>query len=114
MVYKPLAMRVALIAGFRQAMPVFRSMIVVAVSVVMWKSLRDFQGVWEEWKAGPGIFHGLFLAILFCGSQYLCVKSVIRKGNRNWQNEHSTFCHPDRIESKVTFGLPTSCRQSYD
>jgi hypothetical protein len=52
MVYKPLAARVALIAGFRRALPVFRYMIVVAVAVVMWESRRDFQGVWEAWKAG--------------------------------------------------------------
>ena len=42
MVYKPLAVRVALIAGFRQALPVFRSMIVVAVAVVMWESPQGF------------------------------------------------------------------------
>ena len=42
MVYKPLAVRVALIAGFRRALPVFRYMIVVAVAVVMWESLQGF------------------------------------------------------------------------
>jgi hypothetical protein len=42
MVYKPLAVRVALIAGFRWALPVFRSMIVVAVAVVMWESPQGF------------------------------------------------------------------------
>jgi hypothetical protein len=48
---------VALIAGFRRALPVFRYMIVVAVAVVMWESRRDFQGVWEGWKAGFMAFH---------------------------------------------------------
>lgn len=57
MVYKPLAVRVALIAGFRRALPVFKYMIVVAVAVAMWESRRDFQGVWEEWKAGFMPFH---------------------------------------------------------
>jgi hypothetical protein len=57
MVYKPLAVRVALVAGFRRALPVFRSIIVVAVAVVMWESRRDFQGVWEGWKAGFLAFH---------------------------------------------------------
>jgi hypothetical protein len=57
MVYKPLAVRVALIAGFRRALPVFRYMIVVAVAVVMWESRRDFQGVWEGWKASFMAFH---------------------------------------------------------
>src|SRR5277367_6150252 len=42
MVYKPLAARVALIAGFRRALPVFRYMIVVAVAVVMWESPQGF------------------------------------------------------------------------
>ena len=42
MVYKPLAVRVALIAGFRRALPVFRSMIAVAVAVVMWESPQGF------------------------------------------------------------------------
>src|SRR5579863_9167811 len=42
MVYKPLAVRVALIAGFRRALPVFKYMIVVVVAVVMWESRRDF------------------------------------------------------------------------
>jgi hypothetical protein len=42
MVYKPLAVRVALIAGFRRAMPVFRYMIVVVVAVVMWESPQGF------------------------------------------------------------------------
>jgi hypothetical protein len=35
MVYKPLVARVALVAGFRQALPVFKYMIVVAEAVVM-------------------------------------------------------------------------------
>jgi hypothetical protein len=42
MVYKPLAVRVALVAGFRLALPVFRYMIVVAVAVVMWESPQGF------------------------------------------------------------------------
>ena len=42
MVYKPLAVRVALVAGFRQALPVFRSMIVVVVAVGMWESPQGF------------------------------------------------------------------------
>jgi membrane protease YdiL (CAAX protease family) len=42
MVYKPLAVRVALVVGFRRALPVFRSMIVVAVAVVMWESPQGF------------------------------------------------------------------------
>jgi hypothetical protein len=42
MVYKPLAVRVALIAGFRRALPVFRYMIVVAEAVVMWESPQGF------------------------------------------------------------------------
>jgi len=42
MVYKPLAVGVALIAGFRRALPVFRYMIVVAEAVVMWESPQGF------------------------------------------------------------------------
>ena len=42
MVYKPLAVRVALIAGFRRALPVFRYMIVAVVAVVMWESPQGF------------------------------------------------------------------------
>jgi hypothetical protein len=42
MVYKPLAVRVALIAGFRRALPVFRYMIVVAVAVGMCEILKGF------------------------------------------------------------------------
>jgi hypothetical protein len=42
MVYKPLAVRVALIAGFRRALPVFKYIIVVAVAVVMWESPQGF------------------------------------------------------------------------
>src|ERR1700677_4251703 len=42
MVYKPLAVRVALIAGFRRALPVFRYMIVAVVAVVMWGSPQGF------------------------------------------------------------------------
>jgi hypothetical protein len=38
MVYKPLAVRVALIAGFRRALPVFTYMIVVVEAVVMWET----------------------------------------------------------------------------
>jgi hypothetical protein len=59
MVYKPLAVRVALIAGFRRALPVFKQMIVVAVAVVMWESPRDFQGLWEGRPA-------LWLSTLVC------------------------------------------------
>jgi hypothetical protein len=42
MVYKPLAVRVALIAGFRRALPVSRYRIVVVVAVVMWESPQGF------------------------------------------------------------------------
>ena len=42
MVYKPLAVRVALIAGFRRALPVLKYMIVVVVAVVMWESPQGF------------------------------------------------------------------------
>jgi hypothetical protein len=42
MVYKPLAVRVALIAGLRRALPVFKYMIAAAVAVVMWESPRGF------------------------------------------------------------------------
>jgi hypothetical protein len=42
MIYKPLTVRVPLIAGSRRALPVFRYMIVVAVAVVTWKSLQGF------------------------------------------------------------------------
>jgi hypothetical protein len=42
MVYKPLAVRVALIAGVRRPLPVFKYMIVVAVAVVMWDSPQGF------------------------------------------------------------------------
>jgi hypothetical protein len=42
MVYKPLAVRVALVEGFRRALPVFRLMIVAAVAVVMWESPQGF------------------------------------------------------------------------
>ena len=80
MVYKPLAVRVALVAGFRRALPVFRSMIVVAVAVVMWESRRDFQGVWEGWKAGFMAFHAFhtpaFPWLVFARSSLLLVKRV--------------------------------------
>jgi hypothetical protein len=42
MVYKPLAVGVALIAGFRRGLPVFRYMIAVAEAVVMWESPQGF------------------------------------------------------------------------
>jgi len=57
MVYKPLAVRVALIADFRRALLVFRYMIAVAVAVGMWESRMDFQGVWKGWRAGFMAFH---------------------------------------------------------
>jgi hypothetical protein len=42
MVYKPLAVGVALIAGFRRPLPVFKYMIVAVVAVVMWESPQGF------------------------------------------------------------------------
>jgi hypothetical protein len=57
MVYKPLAVSMALIAGFRRALPVFRLIILAVVAVVMSESRRDFQGVWKGWKAGFLAFH---------------------------------------------------------
>jgi hypothetical protein len=71
MVYRPLAERVALIAGFRWALPVFRYIIVVAVAVVMWESSQGFpRGVErvESHEAGfppfpyPGISTAMSLA----------------------------------------------------
>jgi len=48
MVYKPIAVRVALVAGFQRALSVFfRYVIVVAEAV----------GMWEGWKAGFMAFH---------------------------------------------------------
>jgi hypothetical protein len=61
MVYKPLAVRVALIAGFRRALPVFRYMIVVAVAVVMWESRQGFPRGVEGWKAGTMAFHAFHI-----------------------------------------------------
>jgi hypothetical protein len=72
MVYKPLAVRVALVAGFRQALPVFKYMIVVAVAVVMWESPQGFPrdvGRVESRLYGfpcfphPGISMASFLAV---------------------------------------------------
>ena len=57
MVYKPLAVRVALVAGFRQALPVFKYMIVVAVAVVMWESPQGFPRGVGRVKAGFMAFH---------------------------------------------------------
>jgi hypothetical protein len=42
MVYKSLAVRVALVAGFRRALPVFKYMIVAVVAAVMWESPQGF------------------------------------------------------------------------
>ncbi len=53
MAHKPLALRVALIAGFAA----LQIQIVAVVAVVMWESRRDFQGVWEGWQAGIVAFH---------------------------------------------------------
>src|ERR1700761_1647738 len=75
MVYKPLAVRVALIAGFRRALPVFKYMIVVAVAVVMWESPQGFPrgvGRVESRFYGfpcfpyPGISMACFLPYLAC------------------------------------------------
>ena len=42
MVYKPLAVGVALIAGFRRALPVLKDITPVAVAVGMWESPQGF------------------------------------------------------------------------
>jgi hypothetical protein len=69
MVYKPPAVRVALIAGFRQALPVFNLMIVVAAAVGMWESPQGFPGGVGRVESRlyglsmlsiPRHFHGLF------------------------------------------------------
>jgi hypothetical protein len=57
MVYNPLAVKVALVEGLRLGQPVLREISVVAETVGMWESRRDFQGVWEEWEAGFMAFH---------------------------------------------------------
>ena len=71
MVYKPLAVRAALIAGFRRALPVFRYMIVVAVAAVMRESPQGFpRGVgraespafWLSMLPLPDISTACFLA----------------------------------------------------
>ena len=70
MVYKPLAARVALIAGLGRALPVFRYMIVVAVAVVMWESPQGFpRGVGRvesRFYGFPCFPHpGISMALLF-------------------------------------------------
>jgi hypothetical protein len=57
MVYKPLAVRAALIAGFRRALPVFRYMIVVAEAAVMWESPQGFPRGVRRVEAGFLAFH---------------------------------------------------------
>jgi hypothetical protein len=56
MVYKPLAAKVALVAGLRRPLPVCKDMVAVE-AVVMWESCKDFQGVREGWKARFMAFH---------------------------------------------------------
>jgi hypothetical protein len=79
MVSKPLAVRVAPIAGFRLELPVLavlsKQMIVVAEAVGMCESRGDFQGVWEGWKAGHTAFHAFHtpaLPRLVFGPQFDC------------------------------------------
>ena len=57
MVYNPLAAKVALVAVSGRGFPVLKDITPVAVAVGMWESRRDFQGVWEGWKAGFMAFH---------------------------------------------------------
>ncbi len=77
MVYKPLALRLALIAGFRRALPVFRSMIVVAVAVGMWESPLGFpRGVGRVESRPFGFpcfpYPGISMACSCCFSSVVC------------------------------------------
>ena len=57
MVYKPLAARVALIAGVRRPLPVFIEMIAVVVAVVMWESPQRFPRSVGRVESLPLAFH---------------------------------------------------------
>jgi hypothetical protein len=63
-----------MIAGLRRALPVFRYIVVVAVAVGMWESRRNFQGVWEGWKAGFMAFQAFhtppFPWLVFCQIEF--------------------------------------------
>src|ERR1700679_1145096 len=98
MVYKPLAVRVVLVAGFRLALPVFRYMIVAAVAVVMWESPQGFPrgvGRVESQLYGfpcfpyPGISMACFCCIRATRPACLLVQdmgAIIRAGMRTMKN----------------------------
>src|ERR1700691_4486715 len=116
MVYKPLAVRVALIAGFRRPLPVFRYMIVVAVAVVMWESPQGFPrgvGRVESRLYGfpcfpyPGISMACFSAAGVC--QGTCVRlqaSLLRclsEGRFRHRRSHRIFiCEPHSLALRST------------
>jgi hypothetical protein len=68
MVYKPLAAKVALVAGLRQALPVCKDIVAVE-AVGLWESCKDFQRVGKGGKPALWLsmlstlcqFHGLLL-----------------------------------------------------
>lgn len=68
MVYKPFAVRVALIAGLRRGLPVIRYMTAVAEAVAMWESPQGFQH--------PGNSTACFLQI--CGIQFAKARQTYR------------------------------------
>jgi hypothetical protein len=71
MVYKPLAVRVALVAGFRRALPVFKFIIVVVEAVGMCEIPAGISkgcgkggkpALWLSMLSIPRHFHGSFLS----------------------------------------------------
>jgi hypothetical protein len=95
MVYKPLAVRVVLVAGFRRALPVFKYMIAVAVAVVKWESPQGFPrgvGRVESRLLGFPPFPYSVISMACFGNAFhkVAITSKTRVGNRSHLSERPT------------------------
>ena len=94
MVYKLLAARVALVAGFRRALRVFRYMIVVAVAVGMWESPQGPRGV--------GSVESRLLGFPYPGISMACFRAKLANNVKDEKCARVYACKDNA--DQVTFG----------
>jgi hypothetical protein len=110
MVYEPLEVRAALIAGLQSDDSRRDNGDAVGISTGFAKGRGKVGKPASSLSvlSIPRYLHNLFLAIFFLRSQCLRAAPVVKEESQNSTKELKSFCYSAPIELEVTFGLSTT------